>query len=176
MLNNILTHYGLNPNQYTVRLFGSGLINHTWIVSTTTGEKPRYILQQINTAIFKHPEDIALNIRNVGAYLQQHEPGYLFAGALPTITGEYLYIDDNHRYYRLFPFIPNSHSIEVVHTPEQAFEAARQFARFTRLLSDFDTHRLKITLPQFMICRFGIASLPRRWPRAMPNAYRHRPH
>jgi Ser/Thr protein kinase RdoA (MazF antagonist) len=156
MFNNILIHYGLNPGNYTVHPFGSGLINRTWIISSAS-RQPCYILQQINTAIFKHPEDIALNIRNVGAYLQEHEPGYLFAGALPTVTGDYLYIDDNKQYYRLFPFIPDSHSVEVVHTPEQAFEAARQFGRFTRLLSGFDTNRLKITLPHFhdLSLRYG---------------------
>jgi Ser/Thr protein kinase RdoA (MazF antagonist) len=148
MFNNILTHYGLNPADYLIQAFGSGLINRTWKISTASG-KPCYILQQINTAIFKQPEDIALNIRNVGNYLQQHYPNYLFAGALPTTSGDDLYIDEKKQYYRLFPFIPNSHSVEVVHTPAQAFEAAHQFARFTRLLSGFDTGCLKITIPHF---------------------------
>ncbi|OQP63597.1 phosphotransferase enzyme family protein [Niastella populi] len=148
MFNNILTHFGLTPAQYTVQPFGSGLINHTWKISTDDGQ-PRYILQQINTAVFKQPEDIALNIGNLGAYLQKHSPNYLFAGALPDSNGTYLYVDDKKRYFRLFPFIARSHSVDMVHSPEQAFEAARQFARFTRLLSGFDTSLLKITIPQF---------------------------
>jgi thiamine kinase-like enzyme len=36
-----------------------------------------------------------------------------------------------------------------VETPEQAYEAAVQFGRFTHLLGDFDTSRLKITIPFF---------------------------
>jgi Ser/Thr protein kinase RdoA (MazF antagonist) len=147
MFNTILIQYGLDPKNYTVTPFGSGLINHTWTIGCH--QQPRYILQQVNTAVFRHPEDIALNIRNVGQYLQQHYPGYLFAGALPTTAGDYLVIDEQERYYRLFPFIANSHSVEVVHTPRQAFEAARQFARFTCLLRGFDTHMLKITIPHF---------------------------
>jgi Ser/Thr protein kinase RdoA (MazF antagonist) len=148
MFNSILTHYGLNPDNYSVQAFGSGLINRTWTICTPA-QHPCYILQQLNTSIFKHPEDIALNIRNIGTYLKQHYPDYLFSAALPTLSGEELYIDDNRQYYRLFPFIPQSHSIEVVHTPAQALEAARQFARFTHLLSGFDAARLKITIPQF---------------------------
>ena len=148
MFNNILTHYGLNPANFTVQPFGSGLINYTWMISTPQSQ-PVYILQKINTAVFKNPSAIAFNIDNLGRYLQQHSPGYLFAGTLPTTTGNYLYVDEKNEYYRLFPFIAQSHSIDLVHTPEQAFEAARQFARFTHLLSGFDTHLLKITIPQF---------------------------
>src|SRR5688572_12031829 len=148
MFNNILTHFGLNPASFTIQPFGSGLINHTWRVSSPDG-RPCYILQQINTAIFKHPEDIALNIGRLGAYLQKQSPDYLFAGALPDGNGTYLYVDEKKQYYRLFPFIAQSHSIDMVHSPEQAFEAARQFARFTKLLSGFDTSLLKITIPQF---------------------------
>jgi len=148
MFNNILTHFALNPAQYTVHPFGSGLINHTWKISSPDG-KPRYILQQINTAVFRHPEGIALNITNLGNYLQKHNPDYLFAGALPATSGDYLYIDEKKQYFRLFPFIPQSHSLDLLHTPEQAFEAARQFARFTNLLRGFDTGLLQITIPQF---------------------------
>jgi Ser/Thr protein kinase RdoA (MazF antagonist) len=148
MFNKILTHFGLNPAHYTVQPFGSGLINHTWTISTDDN-RPHYILQQINTAVFRHPEAIAENISNLANYLQQHAPGYLFAGALPAINGAYLYIDEKNQYFRLFPFIAGSHSVDGVHTPEQAFEAARQFARFTNLLRDFDTSLLNITIPQF---------------------------
>jgi Ser/Thr protein kinase RdoA (MazF antagonist) len=147
MFETILTHFGLNPANFTVQPFGSGLINHTWRISTPDG-LPCYILQQINTAVFKQPEDIALNIGNLGTFLKKESPDYLFAGALPAATGSFLYVDEK-KYYRLFPFIAQSHSVDMVHTPAQAFEAARQFARFTKLLSGFDTSQLKITIPQF---------------------------
>jgi Ser/Thr protein kinase RdoA (MazF antagonist) len=148
MFHQILTHFALDPDKYAVQPFGSGLINHTWMVSSPDGPDA-YILQQINSAVFKHPYDIALNMASLGSYLHQHYPDYLFTGPLPTTTGDYLYVDDQRQYYRLFPFVAQSHSIDKVNTPEQAFEAARQFARFTHLLSGFDTWLLKITIPQF---------------------------
>ena len=120
MFDEILRNYGLDPAHYAITPFGTGLINRTWKLSTT--QKPCYILQQINTAIFKQPGDIAANIRNLGDYLQQHAPGYLFAGALPTQSGKDLYVGAEGRYFRLFAFIPRSHSIEVVQTPQEAFD------------------------------------------------------
>ena len=42
-----------------------------------------------------------------------------------------------------------SHTIDVVSNPLQAYEAAKQFGRFTKLLSDFPAQNLHITLPDF---------------------------
>jgi Ser/Thr protein kinase RdoA (MazF antagonist) len=52
-------------------------------------------------------------------------------------------------YFRLFPFVKNSRSIDVVATPKQAFEAAKAFGRFTKVLAGFDPNGLSITIPHF---------------------------
>ncbi|MEO6221009.1 MAG: aminoglycoside phosphotransferase family protein, partial [Ginsengibacter sp.] len=52
-------------------------------------------------------------------------------------------------YFRMFPFVNGSHTVDVVQSPSQAYEAARQFGKFTNLLSGFDTSQLKITIPDF---------------------------
>ena len=49
----------------------------------------------------------------------------------------------------MFPFVHGSHTVDVVQSPSQAYEAARQFGKFTNLLSGFDTNQLKITIPDF---------------------------
>src|SRR4030095_7819983 len=41
------------------------------------------------------------------------------------------------------------HTIDVVNSPSQAYEAAKQFGRFTNLLSAFPVEDLRITLPDF---------------------------
>jgi Ser/Thr protein kinase RdoA (MazF antagonist) len=52
-------------------------------------------------------------------------------------------------YFRMFPFVAGSHSKDVVETPEQAYEAATQFGRFTRLLHGIDIKKLRLTIPCF---------------------------
>ena len=145
MLINVLHAFGLNTASCTVTAFGSGLINTTWKVLTSDSV---YILQCINTNIFKSPQDIADNLRQLQTYLRATAPDYLFAAPLPALGGKFLVVDAG-SYYRLLPFIKNSHTIDVVTTPEQAYEAAKQFGKFTRLLNDFDTKSLKYTLPDF---------------------------
>jgi len=147
MLNNILIKFGLEPENYHIQKFGSGLINSTWKVSGR--EKPgQFILQRINKAVFKSPEDIAANISKIGAYLQLHQPEYLFVAPLPATDGKNM-VTDQDEYYRLSPFVKGSVTIDTVHSTQEAFEASRQFARFTHLLADFEVDGLAYTLSGF---------------------------
>lgn len=145
MFKNILAAYNLKADNCIIASFGSGLINHTWRI--VCGDE-RYILQCINTAVFKSPQDIADNLNALGQYLSKTAPGYIFAAPLPTVNNQYLVVDDG-RYYRLLPFIKNSHTVNVATGPSQAFEAAREFGKFSRLLNNFEASQLKYTLPDF---------------------------
>jgi Ser/Thr protein kinase RdoA (MazF antagonist) len=145
MLQNIISAYGLDPAEYDIAAFGSGLINHTWKLS---GMENAYILQRINKSVFKSPQAIADNLVLLEKHLKDTAPGYLFAAPLPTTDAQYLVEADN-EFYRLSPFIKNSHTINAIEKPEQAYEAARQFGRFSRLLDSFDASQLHYTLPNF---------------------------
>ena len=52
-------------------------------------------------------------------------------------------------YFRMFPFVKGSHSKDVVATAEQAYEAAAQFGKFTKLLRGVNVEELKTTIPHF---------------------------
>jgi Ser/Thr protein kinase RdoA (MazF antagonist) len=138
--------YGLDPRECQVESLTSGLINNTWKV--TCGEKD-YIVQRINNQVFKKPFEIAGNIRMIDDYLKQNAPAYLFVSPVTNVRGEDMYVDEAHGYFRVFPFIKDSHTINVVSDPNQAFQAALQFGKFTRLLSGFDACKLNITIPDF---------------------------
>ena len=142
----ILAQYGFVNNEYEIQDFGSGLINRTWIIKKGA---EKYILQKINNSVFKTPEAIDYNINLINDYLQQHHSSYYFTGAVATAAGKTLVHTAADEYYRMFEFVKDSHSIDVVETPAQAFEAAKQFGRFTKLLSGIAIEKLKITLPSF---------------------------
>ena len=146
MLQTILNAYGLNGDDVKTKPFGTGLINHTWTVSA--GEK-KFILQRINQQVFKTPAHIAANIRMIGNYLKENFPGYLFVTVEKTLQQQDLVFDEEQGYFRLFPFVKKSHTVDVVSTALQAYEAAKQFGRFTKLLAGFPANELQITLPDF---------------------------
>lgn len=146
MLEFILDQYGITAASAQIVPFGNGLINHTWMIRDNDDA---YILQKINHRIFKEPELIAQNIRMISTYLAANAPGYLFPAPLQTNAGEEMVIIPGEGYYRLFPFVKGSHTIDVVKSPEEAFEAAFQFGRFTSSLKTFGADQLQITLPDF---------------------------
>lgn len=144
MLDQILQLYGINASTCRIELFGSGLINRTWKIS---GENT-YVLQQINTEVFIRPDDITHNLTLLSNYLKAKSPDYIFVTPLPALNGSLL-INVGDAAFRLFPFIEGSVTISEVHTEKQAYEAARQFGKFTCLLKDFDASALRYTLPKF---------------------------
>jgi Ser/Thr protein kinase RdoA (MazF antagonist) len=145
MLSAVLHSFGFIENSYEVAQFGSGLINNTWVVERS-GKK--YILQRINQNVFKTPEDIDENITNIATYLKEHYPAYMFTVPLSTTDGKTLLLYQDGA-FRIFEFIEGSHSYDTLQQPEQAYEAAKQFGVFTKLLGGFDALQLKVTLPHF---------------------------
>ncbi len=125
--------------------YGNGLINTTWLVTTP---EQKFILQKINKNIFKSPADVAYNIDLISNYLQANFSEYLFTAPLKTIDGNSL-LAAGENYYRVFPFVENSHTIDTAEKPPQAYEAAKQFGKFNKVLSGFDAGKLKITIPDF---------------------------
>lgn len=145
MLSTILETYGFNAEKYTIKPFGSGLINHTWIVRNNDEE---YILQRVNNNVFKNPYAISENIRLIANYLKRHFPNYFFVTPLHSKDNQDI-VENSDGYYRIFPFVKNSVTYMTVESPELAFEAANQFGKFTHLLSGFDEKLLKETIPDF---------------------------
>ena len=145
MLREILSAYGLSTDA-SIQPFGSGLINNTWLVKDGLNH---FILQKVNNEVFKTPLDIAANIETIARYLEQTHPEYLFVTPVKTLSGEPMIYRPDNGYFRLFPFVAKSHTNDVAETPQQAFEAARQFGLFTKTLRSVPVNILKITLPDF---------------------------
>lgn len=142
----VLSAYGFQLASCRIIPFGTGLINRTWKLQN--GEKS-YIIQRINQQVFRHPEDIAFNMNLLAQYLELQVPDYTFVAAVPGQNGQLMIHVGGDGYYRMFPFVEGSHTLEVLATPEQAYQAAKQFGRFTRLLDQFDVGQLKTTIPSF---------------------------
>lgn len=146
MLDSILAAYGLQKDKCLVTPFGSGLINHTWKVENG---QAAFILQHINDGVFKNPRHIAANMALLSRYLKTAHPKYLFVTPICSVQGEELVLDTQEGWFRLLPFVSGSFTYDVVTNTNLAYEAARQFGRFTHLLSHFDAAQLQLTLPHF---------------------------
>lgn len=135
----------MRPADCKVSRFGNGHIHHTFLLTAPEGQ---FILQRINTNVFKEPDIIARNHRLAADYLAKHHPGYLFLTPISTVDGSDLFVH-NDEYWRMLPFIANSTSVDQADTPEQAYEAARQFGRLARFLDGIDLKDFRPSIPDF---------------------------
>ncbi|MGA9648694.1 phosphotransferase enzyme family protein [Pedobacter sp.] len=145
MIEKVLKAYGLEYLECEIEPFGNGLINQTWKVSAKSG---KYILQKVNTNVFHSPQDIANNTLKIKKYLDRVSPQYLFIAPATTTTGLGVF-EDNEAFYRLFPFVADSFTVDAVTEANQAYHAAKQFGKFTRILEAFNPQDLKVTIPDF---------------------------
>jgi Ser/Thr protein kinase RdoA (MazF antagonist) len=135
LLHTLAAKYGWHNYQITPIV--SGLINDTYKVVTPNSN---FVLQQLNTNVFQQPLAIK--------HLANKHPEYLFAAPIVGIDGNSLYEIDG-QYFRAFNFVNHSHTVAVVNTPQQAYEAAKAFATFTVNCDGIDTAKLQETLPNF---------------------------
>ncbi|MCX8489565.1 MAG: aminoglycoside phosphotransferase family protein [Cyclobacteriaceae bacterium] len=145
-MNSILQQYGSQFPDASLEVISGGLINQTWKV---TANGKNFILQRINDTVFKEPRKIAANVRLLADHRKVIGSDYFLVSAIKTESGEELAYEKGKGYYRLAPFVDNSKTIQVVETPDQAYEAALQFGKFSSTFSDFNAKRLHVTIPNF---------------------------
>ncbi len=134
--------------------YGTGHIHDTYCATFDDGGKTaRIILQRINTAIFKNPVAMMQNIERVTAHLRTHLEG---ADAdrraltlVPTQDGRNWHVDAEGQFWRAYRFIDGAGTYDAVSSPRQAFEAAKAFGEFQRLLGDLPGTRLEESIPEF---------------------------
>ncbi len=145
--NEILGHFQIGA---VTEGYGNGHINDTYLVTM-----PRYILQRINTSIFRNPEELMENIENVTAFLREklkRDGGDFERGTLtvvPTVDGRRYYKMDDENVFRVYRFVEGTKTIESSKTPEDLYEAGVGFGHFQKLLADFPVEKLHETIKDF---------------------------
>ena len=150
--------FGFGTNCSYVRPFGEGHINETYAVympEQDGQDVPRYVLQRINTNVFKNPDQVMDNIFGVTEYLRnviRQDGGDLDRETLSYIKtkdGESYFEDDNGQPWRCLHYVPNSVCYQQVERPEQFYQSALSFGHFLKQLGDYPAESLYETIPQF---------------------------
>ena len=127
--------------------FGHGHINHTVKVTTDAGKD--YVLQQINTYVFKEPVRLMENVSIVTNYLRDKvEDPRMALHFIPTQDGKFYYEDDDHQFWRMYDFV-GGFCLDMPETDEDFYQSALAFGRFQLLLADFPAETLFETIPEF---------------------------
>ena len=131
--------------------FGNGHINDTYLVTLEDGHQ--LVLQRLNTYVFRDPDSLMSNMQRVTDHLRQKliesggDPARGTLTLVPTTEGA-AYVHDRDIFWRCFEYVSNTHSVDQVESPEQAYKAAAAFGHFQYLLVDLPDP-LAETIPHF---------------------------
>lgn len=145
-MDRVLAYYFERPEDLVVKPITQGLINQTYEITLGVN---RFILQQINTSVFEHPEYIISNMLAVSNHLQMKDYPKGILRVLPNLNCNFLTFV-NEEIWRMTNFIPNSICLQQVSVKEQAYNAAQALGQFHRYLNDFDATRIKPSIEGFL--------------------------
>ncbi|MFT4205231.1 MAG: aminoglycoside phosphotransferase family protein [Chitinophagaceae bacterium] len=128
-----------------IKPLSTGLINNSYAIETQSGDN--VLLQQVNTSIFLHPEDIQSNYRLISDHFRQIG-SYTLPKIIKTIDGKD-FLQHNGGCWRCFEFFKGTYSPLVANTPEEAYTVAKCFGKFSADLSSMDIPKFKYILPGF---------------------------
>jgi len=130
-----------------------GHINSTFFV-VCKGEK-KYVLQKINTSIFKNPDELTSNIVGVTKFLRRKveaaggDPRREVLHLIRSKQGGYYSKSDTGEYWRMYDYIIGAKTYQIVEDPVLFYNSAVAFGNFQRLLSDYPADELFETIPNF---------------------------
>ncbi len=145
--------FGRDGNIISVNQITAGLINATYLVETDAGEK--YILQKINTFVFKNPDELMENIVGVTKHLSEKIKS---AGGdykretlnfLPCNSGEYYFCDENSGAWRMYIYVDDALTYNKPKDGKTFRSAGSTFGRFMKLLADYPAETLHETIVNF---------------------------
>lgn len=161
-LDNICRKFSVSGSMAEVTLLTQGHINKTFNVKYS-GEnaEEEYILQYVNSYVFKNPEAVMANTALVTRHIKNkfEKEGRKHARFVPEFfycNGKNFYKDENGGLWRLRKNIKNSVSFSDSEDLYVIKEAGRAFGDFQNALSDFDACKLKTVILHFhnTIARF----------------------
>lgn len=136
--------------------FGSGHINDTYlVVSEQNTKQTRYIFQRINPLVFPQAEAVMNNIALILPTLKEQarergqEVERTTLTLIPTSQDKLYYIDAERAVWRMYEFITNSMSYDVLENAEQFKLAGQAFGQFQTDLAQFPAEKLSETIEKF---------------------------
>ena len=135
--------------------WGNGHINSTYkVMVNQAGTGASYILQKINTTIFKDPVKIIENIVRVtdcqkAYYVNSNDSSRKHMTLVAAKDGSYLHKEEDGSVWRLYLFIENALTYEIIENEEYAYKTAKAFGEFQKSLAEIKGERLHEIIPDF---------------------------
>jgi len=139
---------GFWPNAHIdgLKRLSAGRVNPTWKVAANNGF---FVLQCINRQIFQQPEHLEHNLQLVLRHFRQQAPLFRYPAYQISVDGRLLFQDAHGEYWRLYPYIQPTYTVNQVDTIDRAQEAGRAFGSFLTTVAELPVEALKTTISDF---------------------------
>ncbi len=152
----VCKRFGLAGEYRSYEVINSGHINTTYrVYFFRDGEIKDYILQRVNTYVFKNPEAVMENISSVTEFIRakiKQKQATAKRNVLHyscTAEGKYYtYLEDG-GFWRCCRYIDGSVSFESTNDCSIIEEAGQAFGEFQLYLADYPVEKLHIVIPHF---------------------------
>ncbi|MBE6549562.1 MAG: aminoglycoside phosphotransferase family protein [Ruminococcaceae bacterium] len=149
----VCSQFDINCKAVSAIPFGNGHINSTFIVTLENGEL--YVAQNINTYVFKDPEQLMDNVFGVTNFVAESlkkcgedvSRGTLHF--IKTKEGKKFYVDPDGNAWRMYRYVDKATAYDSAEKEGLLFEAAYTFGKFQRQLGDYPAETLYETIPDF---------------------------
>lgn len=153
----IFAQFQLYGNFVIAVPYGTGHINDTYLLTADQGGAlVHYIVQRVNTNIFRQPAALMDNFVAVTRHIDQKIRQAKAQN--PAIRRQTLqvvfardgkpYLENADGFFRCYCFVENARTYDILETETQAFQAAYAFGQFQSDLADLPV-RLHETIPDF---------------------------
>lgn len=151
-LKEVCEKFRIDGDFISAQRYGEGHINDTFLVKTS---RDKYILQKVNNNVFKNPKAVMDNIVRVTEFVQKQ---VMISGGnikreslilIKTVDNKNYYESEDGRIFRMYVFIDNATSHQIIKDGRVFYQAAKAFGRFQKILKDFPANELSETIVNF---------------------------
>ena len=147
--------FGITGELSDVEVMHDGHINTTYVVNfREDSEIKKYLVQGINTHVFKNPGELMENIVGVTSFLREKisenggNPDRETLSFIPARTGKYYHYRQD-KCWRIYHYIDNSYTINIIKNPGVFENAGRSFGLFQKNLSGYPMESLYEIIKDF---------------------------
>jgi len=157
-LKKIAERFAVPGRAARVTPLGCGNVNDTYLaVFRTAAAEQKFVLQRINTSVFRRPAWLMSNLRAITEHVQRRiareapraDRVWQIARIIPAKNGRSGVRGRDGSYWRALTLISKASSYEKARGLEHAREAGTVLGQFHRLVSDLSPAKLRDTLPGF---------------------------
>jgi hypothetical protein len=152
----IIDQFSISGNIIDITPLGSGHIHETYRVITESDSTSDYVLQQINTHVFRDPDAVMHNIDLVTSHIQKKlassgisDTGRRVLTPVKLRHGGLMYNDQTNKVWRCFLYITDHKTYDRAISEEQVYEGGKAYGRFLQMLSDLPASNIRETIPGF---------------------------